>query len=259
MQRHGDGDAIGRGGDADLVVGGRDLDGEADDLPRRRQPLHHQRQRERQHLRRLQGGNVERGASPRRSATPRTSANSSAAGRSGCPALRAPARPRRSAACPRSRREGRRGHSARCLSPPGAGVAILVIASLRRAGICGPRCRDRTRCGLPHLRPAPPRIPRLARARRRGPAIARSASARRGGSGPAAPANCLRPETAPAVRKVSRAGSSVRGRASSSAPRTTLRNCSSTKVATLVSSPRSMARSNSRISSACACGGSCAR
>ena len=42
-------------------------------------------------------------------------------------------------------------------------------------------------------------------------------------------------------------------------PRTTLRNCSSTKVATAVSSPRSIARSNSRISSACDCGGSCAR
>src|ERR1700731_618899 len=36
--------------------------GEADDLPRRGQPLHHQRQRERQQLRRLQGRYAERNA-----------------------------------------------------------------------------------------------------------------------------------------------------------------------------------------------------
>ena len=61
MQRDGDGDAVGRRGNADFVVGRGHLDGEADDLPWRGQPLHDQRQRERQHLRRLQGGNVERG------------------------------------------------------------------------------------------------------------------------------------------------------------------------------------------------------
>ena len=54
-------------------------------------------------------------------------------------------------------------------------------------------------------------------------------------------------------------GSSVRGRTSSSLPRTTLHATVRARVATVVSSPRSMARSNSRISKACACGGSCAR
>ena len=62
MQRDGHGNAVGCRRDPDLVVGCRHLDGEADDLPRRGQPLHDQRQRERQHLRRLQSGNVERGA-----------------------------------------------------------------------------------------------------------------------------------------------------------------------------------------------------
>ena len=60
VQRDGDGNAVGRGGDADFIVGRRHLDGEADDLPGRGQPLHDQRQRERQQLRRLQRGNVER-------------------------------------------------------------------------------------------------------------------------------------------------------------------------------------------------------
>ena len=54
VQRDGDGDAVGRRGDADFVVGRGHLDGKADDLPRRGQPLHDQRQRERQQLRRLQ-------------------------------------------------------------------------------------------------------------------------------------------------------------------------------------------------------------
>ncbi len=62
VQGDGHGHAVGRGGNADLVVGGGHLDREADDLPRRGQPLNDQRQRERQRLRRLQGGNVERGA-----------------------------------------------------------------------------------------------------------------------------------------------------------------------------------------------------
>ena len=43
VQRDGDGDAIGGGGNADFVVGGGHLDGKADDLPWRGQPLHHQR------------------------------------------------------------------------------------------------------------------------------------------------------------------------------------------------------------------------
>ena len=62
VQRDGDGDAIGGGGNADFVVRPGHLDGQADDLPWRGQPLHHQRQRERQQLRRLQGGEVERSA-----------------------------------------------------------------------------------------------------------------------------------------------------------------------------------------------------
>ncbi len=61
VQGYGDGDAIGRSGNTDFIVGSGHLDGEPDDLPRRGQPLHDQRQRERQRLRRLQGGNVERG------------------------------------------------------------------------------------------------------------------------------------------------------------------------------------------------------
>ena len=74
VQRDGDGNAVGRRGDANFIVGGRHLDGEADDLPWRGQPLHHQRQRERQQLRRLQRGNVERRASPRRSGNRETPA-----------------------------------------------------------------------------------------------------------------------------------------------------------------------------------------
>ena len=92
-------------------------------------------------------------------------------------------------------------------------------------------------------------------------AIARPAAARRGGSGPARIGKLPSTRNGSSGRNNRRAGSSVRGCASSSSsvPRTTLRNCSSTKVATAVSSPRSMARSNSRISSACDCGGSWAR
>src|SRR6266404_9056124 len=61
VQLDGDGNAVGRCGNTDLIVGRGHLDGEADDLPRRGQPLHDQRQRERQQLRRLQRGDVERG------------------------------------------------------------------------------------------------------------------------------------------------------------------------------------------------------
>ncbi len=63
------------------------------------------------------------------------------------------------------------------------------------------------------------------------------------------------------LREASGTSSSGRGAggASASGLRTTLRNCSSTRVATATSWPRSIARSNSRISSACACGGSCPR
>ena len=67
VQSDRDGHAIGRRGDADLVVGRRHLDREADDLPRRDQALHHHRQREGKQLWRLQRGNVERrghGADP---------------------------------------------------------------------------------------------------------------------------------------------------------------------------------------------------
>ena len=48
-------------------------------------------------------------------------------------------------------------------------------------------------------------------------------------------------------------------RKSSTSRRTIFLSCSSTRLATAVSSPRSIARSNSRISSACDCIGSCAR
>ena len=61
VERHRHGDAERRAGDAAFLVGADDVDGKADDLPRRRQPLHDQRQRDRQHRRLLQGGNVERG------------------------------------------------------------------------------------------------------------------------------------------------------------------------------------------------------
>ena len=62
VQRDRDRDAIRRGGHANFIVGRRDLDRQADDLPRRQQPLHDQRQRERQQLRRLQRRYVERGS-----------------------------------------------------------------------------------------------------------------------------------------------------------------------------------------------------
>ena len=55
-----DGRTIGRCRDSDLVVGRGDLDGEANDLPRRGHALDHHRQRERQHLRGLEHGDIER-------------------------------------------------------------------------------------------------------------------------------------------------------------------------------------------------------
>ena len=61
VQRDGDGNSVRGRGDADFIVGRGHLDGEADDLPRRAEPLHDQRQREGQHLRGLQHRNVERG------------------------------------------------------------------------------------------------------------------------------------------------------------------------------------------------------
>ena len=143
--------------------------------------------------------------------------------------------------------------SARCLSSPATGAAILMIAS---AAACW------------NLRIAPSRPALL-------PLCLISASAvsnaRAASGAPSRPSHCQIGSSdarriCPALtgkllstRKGSsgpynrRAGSSVRGRASSSSsvPRTTLRSCSSTKLATAMSSPRSMARSNSRISSAC--------
>ena len=147
MQRDGDRDAIGRRSDADLVVGCRHPDRKANDLPGRSQPLRHQRQRERQYLRRLQRGDVERfhhrgdlglaeGTQPARAA--------------GCPAssaLRGRAAPHRYAARSSTTLGGPTRASARCLSSPGTGVAIRPIASAAAswnlrvaASIAGPSC-----------------------------------------------------------------------------------------------------------------------
>ena len=60
MQRDGDCNPVGRRGNSDFVVGGRHPDREANDLPRRNQPLHDQRKRKWQQLRGLQRGHVER-------------------------------------------------------------------------------------------------------------------------------------------------------------------------------------------------------
>lgn len=62
VQRHRDGNAIGRRSNAKFIVGGGHPDGKADDLPGRGQPPHHERKRKRQQLRHLQRGNVERGS-----------------------------------------------------------------------------------------------------------------------------------------------------------------------------------------------------
>ena len=176
-----------------------------------------------------------------------------------CPAPRGPAEPRRSAADPRSRpadrpgparAAGRRRHGR---GDPDDRLRRGELEFADRGFKIGGRFRFRASA------PAPLRIRAPARARRRGSAIARPAAAMRGGSGPAAAESCLRPETAPADGTAAAPDRRCAAAPSSSVPRTTLRNCSSTKLATAVSSPRSMARSNSRISSACDCGGSCAR
>ena len=82
------------------------------------------------------------------------------------------------------------------------------------------------------------------RMRRREPAIAAPASAKRGGSGPAGSAPCRRPGTARADGRTALLDPpSAAARAHLPRPRATLRNCSSTSLATAVSSPRSIARS----------------
>ena len=162
-----------------------------------RQPLHDQRQRERQQLRRLQRGNVERGADrgdlriredPQEARQPAAERVERFAG------LQHRADRQQVLDHVRRTDAGQRA----LLVAAGTGVAILTIASaaarwnLRTAASSPATSRFRASA------PAPPRIRAPARARRRGPAIARPAAATRGGSGPAAPENCLRPETAPA-------------------------------------------------------------
>ena len=151
--------------------------------------------------------------------------------------------------------------SARCLSSPATGVAILTIASAAASW----------NLRVAASRPAVEPVCRISASAVSNAAAASGAASRlshcQTGSSDARRICPARTGKLPSTRNGSsgpynrRAGSSVRGRASSSssAPRTTLRNCSSTKLATTTSSPRSMARSNSRISSACACGGSWAR
>ena len=115
------------------------------------------------------------------------------------------------------------------------------------------------RSGFPHLVQRGFEFPRLHRARRRGSAIAIPAAARRGGSDPAAPEHCLRPETA-------RAGGTAAGpdRRCAAAPprRSRARSCAIVRARRWrrwCLRPVRWRASNSRISSACACGGSCAR
>ena len=118
----------------------------------------------------------------------------------GCPASpapRAPAAPQPIDSRSSTTLGGPTRASARCLSSPGTGVAILTIASAAaswnlRTGGSDERPPRRRRAPWP----VPPRIRAPARARRRAPAIARSAAARRGGSVLAGPENCPRRETA---------------------------------------------------------------
>ena len=129
MQRDRDGDAVGRRGHAKLVVGCRHLDGETDDLPRRGQPLHDQRQRERQQLRRLQRGNVQRRAGRGDLGLPAKSRIDSG--------IRLPSVSSVSRACSTRPIDNRSSTtlggpiraSARCLSPPRRVWSTLMIAS----------------------------------------------------------------------------------------------------------------------------------
>ena len=262
MQRDGDGDAIGRGGDADLIVGCRHLDGQADDLPWRGQPLHRPATARTAAAAASAATGTLSAAPPRRSGLREDPQIARQPSVERVHALRGPAAPRRSAAGPRSRPGGRRGPArAACRRRHRHGKLDDRIG---RGALeaCGPRLRLAAR--LFRLRasaPAPPRI-RCAWSGRTVADQPLPDRRQRGAADLARPTaeHCLRPETVPADGTTAAPDRRcAAARPPRSVPRTILRNCSSTKVATAVSSPRSIARSNSRISNACDCGGSCAR
>ena len=194
MQRDGDGNAVRRGGNADFIVGRGHLDGQADDLPRRGQPLHHHRQRERQQLRGLQRRNVEarayRGDLRIREYAQQT----------GKPAVEG-------IECFAGlQHRADRQHILDHLGRTDTGQRALMVAVGHRRGDLEDRIRRRVlkladgyleigrSSRFPAPGPARLRIPAPDRARPRGSAIARPAATTRGGSDPAAPKHCLRPE-----------------------------------------------------------------
>ena len=183
MQRDGDGHAVGRRRDADFVVGCRHPDGETDDLPRRGQPLHHQRQRERQNCGVCSVGTL--------SASTANSICASAKLRIDI-GSRPPSPSSASRACSTDPIGSR---SSITLGATDAGQRALVVTAGWRGdpedricdgepAACGPPLRAAGRRRPPRSVPTLARIRAPGRAHRRGPTIAIPASARCGGSVP---------------------------------------------------------------------------